>query len=93
MFVERGRRVQATCWFTVGWRTRCPIAPTGPAILTAGIDDRLRDLQGVDLLHGDVERGLGSVDEVGDYLLEIVGRAELDRAEIDVDLAVGEALH
>src|SRR5262249_49501965 len=25
----------ATCWFTIGCSTRCPIAPTGPAILTS----------------------------------------------------------
>ena len=35
VLVERGRRLQAICWFTIGWRTRCPIAPTGPAILTS----------------------------------------------------------
>ena len=33
--VSSAPRTCPTCWFTIGCRTRCPIAPTGPAILTS----------------------------------------------------------
>src|SRR5262249_19337777 len=30
-------RTCCTCWFTIGWSTRCPIEPTGPRILTSAL--------------------------------------------------------
>jgi hypothetical protein len=59
----------------------------------AGIDDRLRDRNRVDLLNGDIERLPRAADEIDDRRLEIVGGPELHRPQIDVDLAVGEGLH
>jgi len=45
------------------------------------------------ILHGDVERGLRSIYEVDNHLFEVVGRTKLSGTEVDVDPAVGEALH
>jgi hypothetical protein len=46
----------------------------------------LRDLAFVDLLNGDIEFVLRSVDEIDDDLSEIVRRLKLGRARIELDL-------
>jgi hypothetical protein len=47
--------------------------------LPAGVDDRFRDRDRVDLLDGDIQRPPRIADEVNDRLLEIVGGTELHR--------------
>ena len=61
--------------------------------LPAGVDDRFRDRDRVDLLDCEIQRRPCTADEVNDRLLEIVRGTELHRPQVHVDLVVGEALH
>jgi hypothetical protein len=59
----------------------------------ARVDDGLGDWHRVDLLDSDVERVPGTVDEVDDRPFKVVGGAELNGADVNLDLVIGEALH
>ena len=59
----------------------------------ARVEDRLGDRLRVELLHRDVERGARAAEEVDDHDLEVVGRAELLRPDVGLDLAVRECRH
>ena len=59
----------------------------------ARVQDRLGDDLRVDLLHRDVERLLGVINEPYDDRFEIVGRAELGGTDERLDLAACEVGH
>jgi hypothetical protein len=59
----------------------------------AGIKDRLSNRPRVDLLHRNVQAGLGASDELDDHLLQIISRTQLRQADKGLDLPVGKARH
>jgi hypothetical protein len=64
-----------------------------PDAAPAGVEDGLCNRLGVDLLDGDVERGVGIANEVHDHLLEVVGRTQVLGPNVCLDLSSRELWH